>query len=140
MFGALNSAGDPPLASGRLNPLITDAYAVQHPGTPSPQAVQSVTVHLLALYGILDLGLDPDRALDIRVRALQHGSTPKHARYHWLTPPENGYSLTIADVAAAETPLLRTETAARWIHHVWEVWSIHRSQAAEWFQRYVYPD
>ena len=140
MFGALNNAGDPPLAPSRLNPLITDAYAVQHPGLPSPQAIQSVAVHLLALYGVLDRGLEANRALDIRVRALQPGSTQKHNRFAWLTPPEIEYSLTIADVAEAPTPSLRTDTAEQWIRHVWEVWSIHRLQAADWFRRYVYPD
>jgi hypothetical protein len=140
MFSALNNAGEPPLAPGRLNPLITDAYAVQHPGTPSPQAIQSVAVHLLALYGILDLGLEPNRALDIRVRAIQHGSTPKRDRFHWLNPPTVEYSLTIADVAAGETSRVRTEIAERWIHHVWDKWSTHRSQATSWFQSYVYPN
>ena len=137
-FSALNNAGVPPLAPGPLIPLITDAYAVQHPGSPSPQAIQSVAVHLLAMYGVLERGFEPDRALDMRVRALQHGSTPKRDRFHWLTPPDAEYSLTIAHVADGETPRLRTETSEQWIHHVWEVWSVHRSQAAEWFRRYVY--
>lgn len=139
-FSALNNAGDPPLASGQMNGLITDAYAVQHPGEPSPQAIQSVAVHLLVLYAVLDQGLEPVRALDVRIRALGNDPDRKHDRFHWLTPASSDYSLTIADVAAADTPEGRTATAERWIEEVWRAWSTHRSQAASWFDRYVYPD
>ena len=139
IFSALNNAGEPPLAPGPWNGLLTDAYAVQHPGTPSDQAIQSVSVHLLVLYGVLDQGLEPDRALDIRIRALGPEPSSKHRRFHWLTPPDSPYSHTIADVAGQETPHGRTATAERWIGEVWDAWSIHRSQAASWFHRYVYP-
>src|SRR5450759_4052888 len=36
--------------------MCVDAYAVQHPGTPSPQAIQSVAVHLLNMHEYLVLG------------------------------------------------------------------------------------
>lgn len=140
VFSALNNAGDPPLAPGAHNGLITDAYAVQHPGEPSPQAIQSVAVHLLVLYAVFDQGLDPVQALDVRIRALGRYPDRKRDRFHWLTPPSSDYSLTIADVAAATTPEDRTATAERWIEEVWRAWSIHRSRASTWFDLYVYPD
>lgn len=34
--------------------LVVDAYAAQHHGTPSPQAIQSVAVHVLALHSRLN--------------------------------------------------------------------------------------
>lgn len=63
LFAALNNAGEPPLVPSTFNGLLTDAYMVQHPGVPSPQAIQSVAVHLLALYGVLERGVDPGRGV-----------------------------------------------------------------------------
>lgn len=41
------------LPSRDLARLLVDGYAAQHHGVPSPQAIQSVAVDLLALYGIM---------------------------------------------------------------------------------------
>ena len=54
-----------------LGAFVVDAYAVQHHGDASPQAVQSVAVHLLTLHGILARGLDPSRAIWLRLRPLR---------------------------------------------------------------------
>ena len=67
--------------------LLVDAYAAQHPGVPSPQSIQSVAVHLLTLHGVLRRGLDPSRALWIRLRAVRFagvfgGSAPGSGRHH----------------------------------------------------------
>jgi hypothetical protein len=45
-------AGEPPVAPSPLRELLVDAYA-PHPGVPSDQAIQSVAVHLITLYGVL---------------------------------------------------------------------------------------
>ncbi|HLF87607.1 MAG TPA: DUF5946 family protein [Anaerolineales bacterium] len=54
IYTALTGGGEPPMAPAPSNTLIVDAYAAQHPGTPSPQSIQSVAVHLIALYGVLE--------------------------------------------------------------------------------------
>ncbi|MDT8306831.1 MAG: DUF5946 family protein, partial [Anaerolineae bacterium] len=108
LFANLVNAADPPLAPASLNGLITDAYMAQHPGTRSPQAIQSVAVHLLALYGILVRGVAPGNAQWIRQRALRKGRTAKHDRFAWLAPPPLAGSLTLADIARAATPGART--------------------------------
>lgn len=40
--------------------LTVDAYAVQHPGRPSPQSIQSVALHLISLCVVLfeEMGFD----------------------------------------------------------------------------------
>ncbi len=63
----MQSGGHPLLASHPFAPLLTDAYAAQHPGVPSPQAIRSVAVHLLTLYGVLVRGVPPKNALQIRL-------------------------------------------------------------------------
>ena len=45
--------------------LTVDAYAVQHPGNPNPQAIQSVTIHLVGLYLVLQLGNEVMQILSI---------------------------------------------------------------------------
>ncbi len=55
-WATFNALNDPerPLAPAEFNNLIVDAYAVQHPGTPSDQTINSVAIHLMVLYGVLD--------------------------------------------------------------------------------------
>ena len=138
MFAALSNGGEPPLAPGALNGLLVDAYAAQHPGVPSAQAIQSVAVHLLALYGVLDKGLSPDLALTIRLKAVSERQKAKHGRYHWLIPPDFSGSITVADIAAQPTPAARTELLQRYIQEVWLRWAAgHRDTIVAWFDAYV---
>ena len=81
IFTNLLNAGDPPVTPAPLNALIEDAYAAQHPGTLSAQAVQSVAVHLLTLHGVLVGEVKPAGALWIRRRALRAKGMPKRDRF-----------------------------------------------------------
>jgi hypothetical protein len=141
LFSTLVNGGEPPLAPAPLNGLITDAYAAQHPGQPSPQAIQSVAVHLLTLYGVLVRGVAPGRAHWIRQRALRDGRPPKHDRFHWLTPPPFPGDLTVASIAGAPTAAARAEVAARYVRQVWARWGpAHEPTVARWYEAYVVPD
>lgn len=141
IFANLLNAGEPPLASAPLNGLIGDAYAAQHPGSPSKQAIQSVAVHLLTLYGVLARGVAPDTALWIRLRALRNKPGGERGRFQWLTPPAFAGSLTIADVAQAPTPRARSDQAHLYIEQVWSLWSqIYQPTIAAWYDSWVLPD
>jgi hypothetical protein len=141
LFASLVNAGQPPLAPGSLNGLITDAYAAQHPGVPSPQAIQSVAVHLLTLYGVLVGGMSSSQALWIRQRALRPNRDAKHGRFHWLTPPAFHGSLTIADIVQEPTPSVRTGKAADYVTQVWQLWAArHLLTIAGWYDTYVTSD
>src|SRR6516225_12143489 len=52
--------------------LTVDAYSVQHPGTPSRRAIQSVAVHLVSLYLVLDRGFSSAKATAGIRRAVEH--------------------------------------------------------------------
>ncbi len=68
IFNALNDP-ERPLEFAPFNALIVDAYAVQHPGVPSsPQAINSVAVHLMTLHGILERDFKIDQAMWLRQR------------------------------------------------------------------------
>ncbi|ABU57240.1 DUF5946 family protein [Roseiflexus castenholzii] len=135
IFTALVNAGEPPLAFAPLNQLITDAYAAQHPGTPSDQAIQSVAVHTLTLYAILVRGVDPERALWVRQRALRG---TRRGRFFWLTPPSFNSTRTIADIVRQSTPEARTTEAQHYITDVWQRWSLlHQQTIADWHEAFV---
>ena len=162
-FGSLNDP-ERPLEAAPFNALMVDAYAAQHPGTPSNQAVNSVAIHLMVLYGVLERDFQPAQALWLRMRpgrylgltAAPHGpgrpsNIPKHERFHWLTPPSFASSLTVADVVAGETPLERSSLVEAWVKSVWAAvlaqlrhlsgraaWAVlHHEQVEAWFEKYV---
>ena len=138
-FSNLLNAGDPPIAPGRFNTLLLDAYCVQHPGKPSQKTIQSVAGHGLVLFGVFALGVDPKNALRIRRRALRTiRGRPKNTRFHWLTPPSQSEYMTIGDIVSAPTPLARTEQVRAYVENVWQVWSaVHHDTLAQWYADYV---
>jgi len=138
IFAALSNGGEPPLAPAPLNDLLRDAYAVQHPGTPSDQAIQSVAVHLLTLYGVLERGVAPENALWIRLRAVRDGGIPKHKRFVWLTPPAFTESITVVDIVQAPQPRTRTELVEQYVKSVWARWAqLHEKTIAAWYDRFI---
>jgi hypothetical protein len=141
IFAGLSNGDDPPLAPGRLNPLLRDAYMVQHPGAPSPQAIQSVAVHLLTLYGVLERGVAPENALWIRQRAVRGDAPARHSRFVWLTPPAFEGVPTVAEIAAEPTPAVRTALVDRYARAVWDAWARrYRETIAGWYERVVLAD
>jgi len=136
-FGSLNDP-ERPLGPSEFNALVVDAYAAQHPGTPSNQAVNSVAIHLMVLYGVLERDFQPAQALWLRMRPGRPSNIPKHERFHWLSPPSFASSLTVADVAAGKTPLERSSLVEAWVKSVWAAWAgPYRGQVEVWFEKYV---
>lgn len=135
LFSALN-VGEPPVAPTSLGPLLVDAYAAQHYGVPSPQAIQSVAVHLITLYGVLEQGQSVDNAIWLRTRPLRTGKTSKHDRFHWLTPPDFTVCLTVADIVNAPTPESRAIIMQQYVESVWSTWAaLHHETVATWYER-----
>lgn len=139
LFSNLLNAGEPPMAPGRLNPILLDAYCVQHHGTPSPQAINSVAVHALVLHGVFVAGVRPDNALWIRQRALRDSAdSRKHERFHWLSPPDPAKMLAIVDIANAETASARSAQLQVYVLSIWAAWSeLHGTMLAQWYAQYV---
>lgn len=106
--------------------LCVDAYAAQHPGTPNPQAIQSVAVHLLNLHGYLV----QRRPIGVP-RMLGHKGA-----FHWLQPPSFASSRTVLDVPLMASREAITEPARAWASSVWAAWSPHHAQVAAWYARY----
>lgn len=138
IYTALLSGGEPPLAPAPSNTLMVDAYAAQHPGTPSPQSIQSVAVHLITMYGVLEKGVPYDRALWLRQEALNERHSPKKDRFTWLTPPDFTDSITVADLARASTPAARNAQAKDYIENVWQLWAkLHKGTIILWYDQHI---
>ena len=121
--------------------LLVDAYAAQHPGTPSDQATQSVAVHLLTLYGVLERGVPLADVLWLRQRPLRGLLEARRRRFSWLAPPVFEGGLTIASIAGEPTPESRAARVRPYVESVWAAWADeHRSTVADWYERYVVPD
>ena len=101
--------------------LTVDAYAVQHPGVPNPQATQSVWVHLIALCLTLEGGWPPDQL--VRVRRFGADSATGWA---WLQPPTSMGPVTAIDVTAASPPDVADAVRA-WVDGAWAAWTDHHA-------------
>lgn len=110
--------------------LTVDSYAVQHPGKPTRQAIQSVGVHLIRLCLLLERGLDPAKANDAMLRAAK-----QKASFHWLEPPDSLGEVTVADVADAESLSAHEAMVRRWADSTWAAWSAHHDVVREWASR-----
>ena len=117
---------DPPLFE-RVHQLTVHAYAVQHPGRPSPQSVQSVAVHLIGLCLRLERGAQAEEW----VKALQT-ATGKKGGFRWLPPPEPMKAVTVADVWRVRTSAEHEVAVRRWAEAAWSAWSAHHETVRTW--------
>ncbi len=141
IYTALQSAGEPPLTPAPANGLLVDAYAAQHPGVPSAQAIQSVAVHLLTLHGIFAHGINVERALWLRLEALQERQGARQGRYTWLEPPDFSGPLTVAAIVTEPTPEARSAAVERYVEAVYRIWAaVHGTQLAKWYARFMAAD
>jgi hypothetical protein len=113
--------------------LTVDAYAVQHPGGTSPQAVQSVAGHLVSMYLMLELGYSAFRATTVLQSAVERGG------FEWLERPVSPGALTIAHVADATTAMEHIQRVHEWATSVWNAWSAHHAQVKMWAARAIAP-
>jgi hypothetical protein len=114
-------------AFSALHRLTVDAYAVQHPGHPSPQAIQSVCVHLLSLCLVFERGL----AASYATRVMGEATRTKD-RFVWLTPPAGRGAVTVADVAVAAEPHAHEERVRSWAGSAWSAWAEHHAIVRSW--------
>lgn len=113
-----------------LDSLWGDAYGVQHHGGSSPQAIQSVALHLLNLHGIIS-------GQTTRPRWPIERALRIHGVFHKLNPPAIGRALTYRHLfpgGGVVTPVTHSQYAVS----VYEAWmTLHRSVVEQWYERYV---
>lgn len=109
--------------------LTVDTYAVQHPGKPSSQSIQSVAVHLISLHAVLELALSSSEATSLIKVCADRG------RFAWLTPPRGAYRLNVLHPLAATTPPEHVAAVRQWAECTWDAWAQHHGQVRAWVAR-----
>jgi hypothetical protein len=112
---------------GRLHRLTVDAYAVQHPGQPNPQAIQSVAIHLVSLCLVLERGRPAEEA-----RQALSIAAGRKGRYFRLSRPVVMGPITVADVRAAQSPEAHLACVRRWAESAWQAWTPHQGTVRMW--------
>ncbi len=107
--------------------LTVDAYAVQHPGIPGRQSIQSVAFHLVRLGLFQENGLTPDRANQVMLAVAK-----LKAQYRWLEPPASLGPLSVAAVEKAKGVEQHMALVRGWAAQMWEVWSPHHHTIRAW--------
>lgn len=107
--------------------LTVDTYAAQHPGVPSRQAIQSVAVHLISLFLLIERCFDFDHMTEAINRALK-----QRDNFVWLEPPAALGDITILDVQKAKNLKAHTRRVKKWAEAVWEAWAPHRATIQRW--------
>ncbi len=111
---------------------IVDAYAVQHPGNESPLTTQSVAVHLLGLYFIVEKQFDLDTTNNLIKRALLQKD-----KFYWLNPPQKRGKTTITDIYKSKTFEEHEKLVDEWAGEVWEAWSEHHQVIKNWAENII---
>jgi hypothetical protein len=114
--------------------ITVDCYAVQHPGRPSPQAIGSVSVHLIRLCATLERGLAAEAAPEL----MQLIAREKR-QVQWLEPPADPGRVTVLDVHAATSAAEHVAAVRAWAESLWRAWSDHHGQVRSWLDAYA-PD
>ena len=103
--------------------LTVDTYAIQHPGEPIRQAIQSVNVHLISLYLILVKGYGGEAATKKMGEILS-----KQPRFKWLEPPSPNGHITVADVLTTTNQEDHEKKVREWAENVWNSWYSKHAQ------------
>jgi hypothetical protein len=120
LFGEITGRefSDPAFRGHHRSPI--DAYAVQHPGPPSPRAAKSAWVHLVGLCLVLERGFPVDNAVRAIARLASEGPA-----FPWLEPPPDRGSVTVTDVAATADVADHVRAMQRWADAAWAAWEEH---------------
>ncbi len=132
IFGEVLAREYSDLEYAKAHRLTVDAYAVQHPGKPSPQSIQSVAMHLISLCLVFERGFELDRA----TKAMQ--SVAKHkASFFWLTPPDLLGERTVVDVWKTQDAETHVQAVKEWAQSAWLAWKQHHEQIRAWIPKVV---
>jgi hypothetical protein len=107
-----------------------DAYAVQHPGEPSPQSIQSVAVHLISLHAAIELHLADQQIIDLKKASADAGG------FTWLTPPSQTGVINVLHALSAITAQQHSAAVTEWATAVWQSWAQHHEQVRAWATRH----
>lgn len=121
-----------------------DAYGAQHPPHEELQkqrginarlvaaSKQSVAIHLLALYCMIEKKMDLAKIPQVMDRVLQNIDLENEE----LIPLANLGSITIVDVLKANTREEHIKLTWEWSKSAWQAWEKYHSKIREWYEKY----
>lgn len=109
-----------------VHPITVDAYAIQHPGTESPQTINSATLHLASLYAYYQNHVEMSQ-----LSQLKQYLTQRKDRFQWLPPPADLGHMTINHIWQAETAEQHREFVLQWGEIVLDCWHDYHSYLQE---------
>jgi hypothetical protein len=113
---------------GSIIDFSSDAYSLQHPGTPSPRTIKSNAVHFISLYLQLEKGYNRLAA----ARAKQQAATDHKDTFTWLEPPASMGLITVVNIHAEQDPVARIELVKHWAATVWAAWHTRHAIIGKW--------
>lgn len=112
-----------PVLFGQVHQMSVDSYAVQHAGGRHPD--KSVCVHLVGLHLMLERAVPPAKVPLLLQRLAARSSWP-----HLVSPDERA-SVTVYDVAHADSRETHVQRVREWAAAVWRVWTPHHQAARD---------
>jgi hypothetical protein len=112
---------------GGSGQLVTDTYAVQHPGVPERRATQSVCVHLISICAQLEHGWPAHRVPDLLRKALTHPTW-----WRWLDPRPPIGSITVDTVLTERDAGARGRLSQAWAEDLWLAYAPHHATVQAW--------
>ncbi len=104
--------------------MTVDAYALQHPGDSSLQAVQSVNLHLISSTLLFEYKTSANMALDA-MRKLSAASKKNAKLFSWLAPPSTLGQITVKDVLPKTQVDEHLKQIEKWAKCTWQAWVDH---------------
>ncbi len=115
----------------QVHRLTVDTYAVQHPLNTDKRNIQSVNIHLMALYAILEL----QQPFETIPPLLDAAANNFKDDFLYLTPPTKLGEITVLDVLGANSAPEHCTAVWDWSRSVWAAWSPQRRAIEELFVR-----
>ncbi|MEE8143729.1 MAG: DUF5946 family protein [Planctomycetota bacterium] len=109
------------LLFGQVHQLTVDTYAVQHAGGVHPD--KSIDVHLVGLYLGLERGLTSTRVPKLLKRLADTVSYWPH-----FPPPTETGSVTVLEVALADSVEAHMKLVREWAGQLWDAWSPYHAE------------
>ncbi len=116
----------------RCHQLTVDAYAVQHPGRPSAQSIQSVGLHLMSLCLAFE-----HAAGTTEIRIVLQASKEFKKKLIWLEPPPKRGEITIADILSVTSARAHARQVRVWAESAWKAWSPHHDTIRQWTKEFA---
>jgi len=114
----------------KAHQLTVDTYAVQHPGKPGRRSSNSVSLHLLSLYLMLEKRKSAEFA-----RQAMHDLMTFKKEFDWLDPPADVGRLTVVDIERVDDPKAYIDKVYAWASSAWRAWKPHHRTISDYAKR-----